>query len=510
MEPTEPSTDPSTDPTTLGRYRVLSRLRVGDVGPVLLAVDETDRNAVITVARPELAGDAGFRDRLRHEIRAIATAPPWFVAAVLDADPDADPPWLAAAHIEGPTLRAYVGSNGPLSEAGVAALAVRTVDGLVALHKAGLTHGDLTPSNVVLAEDGPRLVDAGMARAATGGPDAGTPGEMYFFGELVVFAATGRVPAGGTAPDVEALSGPLATIARGCLEADPAARPTAVQVREQLRDADNALSATVAVPAVPPLPSRSASPVQSQSQSQPSSSPPPSSAGAAWSAAAAPAPPMGPVPGPRPAGPATVIGVPVLAARPPVPARSSRRRWLPLVALIAAAVLGAGIALAAVLLLNGRGTPAVVAGPSPTAAPVPSTGSTSPTSDPADDAIDAETDPRFGTGEALFATPSRNIACRMASDEVRCDVLENNWSVPPTPLDCQLDYGSGVVLSGSGPAELLCAGDTLADPSLTVLEYGESVRYDGVVCESKEIGLSCDDSGTGHGFTVSRADYELT
>jgi hypothetical protein len=147
---------------------------------------------------------------------------------------------------------------------------------------------------------------------------------------------------------------------------------------------------------------------------------------------------------------------------------------------------------------------------SPTTAP-PTSASATPTADPRAGVtvIDAPADPRFGTDQAQFATPSGNIACLMRADEVRCDVLERTWTLPPKPADCDLDFGNGVLLVSAGPARLSCIGDTVADPALPKLAYGQAVRYAGVVCVSRETGLRCDNPVTGHGFRVSRGSYEV-
>src|SRR6201991_1646177 len=280
------------DPRVLGRYRVTGRLGTDGMGRVLLGVDDGDRRAALRVVHPQLAARPGFRARCRGEVQPAAPAPPWFAAAVLDADPDGDPPWLATAYVEGPTLQAYVEANGPLNRQGTVALAVRMADGLVALHGAGLVHGDLRPSNVVLAEDGPRLMDFGISRAAesaagaptTGhvitGPDflspeqvgghrdVGAAGDIFSFGSLIGFAAPGRAPFGAdsvpgvghrishTAPDLGPIDGPLRDAVLACLTKDPAARPTAARVRDLLRLLDQpeppaapAPAAAVAAPA---------------------------------------------------------------------------------------------------------------------------------------------------------------------------------------------------------------------------------------------------------------------
>lgn len=469
-------------PTTLGRYRVLSHLGVGEVGRLLLGADDADRYVVLTLASPELVTAPGFRERFRHEIRRAALAPTWLAAPVLDADPDADLAWLATAYVAGQTLSAYVADHGPMSGAGVEELAVRLAAGLAALHGAGLSHGDLGPSHVVLAEDGPRLTGLGMTRVASGAPDAGPPGDMGWFGALVVFAAMGRSPA--AAADTGSLTGALRDVAQACMAADPITRPTAAQVRDRLRGSS---STTTVVPTS-----------AQQSAQQPS-------AQQSGLSPAATAPFAAVVPGMRP-----------VVEPGPTHRRPGRRP--PTAAVVAAAVLGAGIALAVVLLVaGGGGTAGDIAGgdtagggPAGTGAGTSPTSQVALTSDPASGAelIDATTDIRFGGDGARFATPSGNIACAMTTD-VRCDVGERTWDLPAAPADCPLAFGTGAVLSGAGSGELSCVGDTVADPDLTVLGYGEAVEYEGVVCVSRETGLRCENRETGHGFAVSRAAYEL-
>jgi hypothetical protein len=175
------------------------------------------------------------------------------------------------------------------------------------------------------------------------------------------------------------------------------------------------------------------------------------------------------------------------------------------VAAAVAVLLLAGVGLTAFLITRG-GTPTAGAAPAQPASSGPTA-----SADHGQDAaiIDAQTDGRFGTGGARFVTPSGNIACMMTADEVRCDVARRTWTTPPTPADCDGAYGTGASLTGSGPGVLTCVGDTVADPALKVLAYDQGVRYAGVVCVSRETGLRCENTSTGHGFQVARATYDL-
>jgi eukaryotic-like serine/threonine-protein kinase len=483
-------------PTELGRYRITGELRANSLGRALLGVDESGRRAEVTVVHPVLAADPGFRDRFCEEVRAAAGAPPWFAAPVLDFDPDADPPWLATAHVEGPSLQDYVAEHGPLGEAGVLALGVRLADGLTALHASGHVHRDLTPSTVVLADDGPRLVGVGVVRAAddvalaqvghlagtpawmspeqaVGRRDTGAAGDVFAFGALLAFAAGGRSPFAvdgppsavlqrvvAGEPDLGGLTGPLRDLVASCLAKDPAARPGAAELRTRLRvleegreEAGDDAAATARVPVVP----------------------------------GAPGPAPAPTAAPRVSAARTASSVPP-------------RTWVVLGA-VAAAVVGVVVVVALVVGGGGGGT---VAAP-----PVPPSGGPPPSEPVPDGVIDATTDDRFGAGGPAFASPSGNIACSITAVGARCDVAEQSWDLPPKPEDCTAAWGTGVVLELGRPAELSCVGDTLADPDLEVLAYGEAVRFAGVTCTSRETGVRCEEAGSAHGFEVARAAYRV-
>ncbi|MFD1534730.1 DUF6636 domain-containing protein, partial [Pseudonocardia aurantiaca] len=197
--------------------------------------------------------------------------------------------------------------------------------------------------------------------------------------------------------------------------------------------------------------------------------------------------------------------------QPPLPPYGGgpRRRRGMLAAVVAAVVAVAAIAVVAVVLLNRGG-----GAPPPTAAPQATGGPQAPPAAPSAAAdgvqvFDVATDNRFGSGSARFATPSGNIACALATGEARCDVRERSWQIPATPAGCDLAYGTGAVLTAGQKGKLSCVGDTLSDPSLQVLAYGQAVRLGDVVCTSRETGVRCEDGRSGHGFAVARASYEL-
>ncbi len=258
----------SEDPRTVGPYRTLVRLGAGGMGVVYLARSAGGALAAVKVIRAEHAADPGFRARFRREAETAARITGPWVVPVLGADTEAREPWLATAFVPGPSLAQVVAAGGPLPTVAVRELGSRLAEALVAVHEAGLIHRDVKPGNVLLALDGPRLIDFGIARhegatalTATGAV-IGTPGylapeqasagplgppcDVFSLGCALVYAATGRGPfgEGGGAgalfrtvheePDLTGIPPGLAPLIAACLAKDPAARPTASRVRDAL------------------------------------------------------------------------------------------------------------------------------------------------------------------------------------------------------------------------------------------------------------------------------------
>jgi serine/threonine protein kinase len=160
--------DPLTgdDPAEIAGYQLRSRLGSGGMGRVYLALTPAGRPVALKVVRPDLGGDAEFRRRFRQEVDASCRVHGLYTAQVLDADPDASPPWLVTAYVPGPSLQQAVARHGPMPEQTVFVLLAGVAEALAAIHAAGIVHRDLKPSNVLLAPDGPRVIDFGIARAA--------------------------------------------------------------------------------------------------------------------------------------------------------------------------------------------------------------------------------------------------------------------------------------------------------------------------------------------------------
>ncbi|MER8042229.1 bifunctional serine/threonine-protein kinase/ABC transporter substrate-binding protein [Streptomyces sp. NPDC094032] len=263
------------DPSSIAGFRLLGRLGAGGMGVVYLARSGGGALAALKLIRAEHAADPGFRERFRREARAAERITGRWVVRVLGSDPEAQEPWLATEFVPGPSLAEAVALHGALPEPTVRALGARLADALDGMHTAGLVHRDVKPGNVLLALDGPRLIDFGIARVsgatALTATDAmiGTPGflapeqarvqgagevgpasDVFSLGCVLAYALTGRRPfgTGGVAavvyrtvheePDLDDVPDTLLPLVTACLAKDPAARPTAPEVRARLGAAD--------------------------------------------------------------------------------------------------------------------------------------------------------------------------------------------------------------------------------------------------------------------------------
>jgi hypothetical protein len=252
------------DPAEIGGYQLHAKLGAGGMGRVYLAFTGGGRPVALKVVRPELGDDPDFRARFRHEVAAARRVHGLYTAQVLDADPDAAPPWLVTMYVPGLSLHQAVAVHGPMPVGTVLVLMAGVAEALQAIHAAGVVHRDLKPSNVLLAADGPRVIDFGIARALeastvtrtgvrVGSPQFMAPEQaagqevtpaidVFALGALAMFAATGRAPFGEGSQDAllyrirhepADLSGcpePLRTLAGRCLAKDPADRPAPAEV----------------------------------------------------------------------------------------------------------------------------------------------------------------------------------------------------------------------------------------------------------------------------------------
>ncbi|MFI7412095.1 serine/threonine-protein kinase [Streptomyces sp. NPDC049627] len=272
------------DPPVVAGYRLAARLGAGGMGRVYLSHTQGGRPVAIKVVRPELVDAPDFRRRFRREVEAARRVRGAYTAELIDADPDGVPPWLATLYVPGPSLAEAVARRGALPVSAVLWLVAGVAEALQAIHGAGIVHRDLKPSNVLLAADGPRVIDFGISLAAdatsytaTGSavgtpqfmaPEQATAGEVtaatdiFALGQTAAFAALGEPLYGdGPAatvlyrivhsdPDLSRLPEQLRPLIARCLAADPEERATLAEVvewcRERLgRDADAGAGPTV-------------------------------------------------------------------------------------------------------------------------------------------------------------------------------------------------------------------------------------------------------------------------
>ncbi|MFI6286764.1 protein kinase [Streptomyces sp. NPDC051018] len=264
MRPLDPD-----EPRSIGAYRLLGRLGAGGMGRVYLGRSAGGRTVAVKVVHPHYALDDEFRERFRREVAAARRVGGAWTAPVLDADPDASVPWVATGYVAGPPLSAAVTGHGPLPGRAVRALGGSLAEALTAVHALGLVHRDVKPSNVLLALDGPRLIDFGIARATDGtasltstGVSVGSPGYMspeailgkgvtgaadvFSLGAVLAYAATGSAPFRGDSsatllykvvheePELDELHGEVKELVAGCLAKDPAARPVPGEIADAL------------------------------------------------------------------------------------------------------------------------------------------------------------------------------------------------------------------------------------------------------------------------------------
>ncbi|MFG3050884.1 serine/threonine-protein kinase [Kitasatospora sp. NPDC048239] len=435
-----------TDPRVIGGYRLEDRLGTGGMGVVYRARSASGRQVAVKVIRPELAENAAFRARFRQEVAAARRVSGAFTASVVDADADAEAPWLATVFIAAPTLSDRVEEQGPLSVAQLRWLAAGLAEALRDIHRVGLVHRDLKPGNVLLADDGPRVIDFGIARAldaaplTTTGSIVGTPPfmapeqfrrgavgpatDVFAVGSVLVYAATGRGPFDGEGvhamgfrvvfedPDLRGLPVELRPLVTACLAKEPARRPT---VERLLAWATGEAEPPAEVPAEPDRPVVATVP----------DTPYPEVAGPP-----VPLPPLPPLPASR---------------------RPARRRT----ALVLGAAVVAAAAVALTVVLNGPGRPGEDAGAA--------NGDTGAAGSP------------VGSGQPAACGPLGRV--QIGGDGLQEDVMDR-WIVDYMKICPGAELAHDSLSAGTGFQQFLSGWPDLAftDVPLTPRQAGDSAR----------------------------------
>ncbi|MFF5878789.1 PQQ-binding-like beta-propeller repeat protein [Streptomyces californicus] len=365
------------DPEEIGGYPLEERLGSGGMGTVFLARTSSGRPVAIKLIHQHFAGDDEFRIRFRQEVAAARRVSGAFTAAVVDAAPEADQPWMATTYIEGPTLAQRIGDQGPLDGAELRRLAIGLAEALRDIHRVGVVHRDLKPSNVVLSPEGPRVIDFGISRAADQetltmtGRVIGTPpfmspeqlraprgvgprSDVFSLGTLLVYAATGSGPFDSDSPymtayqvvheepSLDAVPPALRAVVEPCLDKEPEGRPSADELLVLLRDLPADLGGPVPASGGPAA-GRTRDMITQHHQATPSPAAPAVPETAPGTSEASPEP-FEAAPAPDPAVPATPA--PSDTGSTPAPAVGRlRRRWRPvLAAAVAVTAIAGGVA----------------------------------------------------------------------------------------------------------------------------------------------------------------------
>ncbi|MEU8343808.1 serine/threonine-protein kinase [Spirillospora sp. NPDC048832] len=286
MEPLRPE-----DPARIGGYPLLGRLGAGGMGQVYLGLTGGGRHIAVKVIREDFEGPQALA-RFRREVATVERVRSRSAAAMVGAGLDAPPYWLATEYVPGPTLRQAVAQHGPVPAGTCLRLLAALAQGLLEIHRQGVQHRDLKPGNVILAPDGPRLIDFGIARGegqtqiTQTGAWNGTPGyvapevvreqqplpasDVFSLAGTVAYAATGRPPFGGGRIeavlhrtlsgdiDVDGVEPCLAGLIRRCAAKDPEQRIGAEELLREIGPveplpADPAYRAIVGPVQAPPL-----------------------------------------------------------------------------------------------------------------------------------------------------------------------------------------------------------------------------------------------------------------
>ena len=231
MEPLTPK-----DPREIGPFTIVAHLGAGGMGSVYLGTKGIDQYA-IKVINSSLLSDKNARKRFSAEVETLRKLDSEFIAKIVDAEIDAEDPWLAMEFVNGPSLKELVTEKGPIAPAEWRSMAEKLLAALQELQSKGVIHRDIKPSNILITPNGPKLIDFGISTAldqtsiTSTGSVVGSPAwlapeqlegstitsaaDAFSMGSVLAFAATGQSPWG----DETTLSAP--TIFKRILDSEP-------------------------------------------------------------------------------------------------------------------------------------------------------------------------------------------------------------------------------------------------------------------------------------------------
>ncbi|MFI5476345.1 serine/threonine-protein kinase [Streptomyces cacaoi] len=291
-------------PEYAGHYHLEERLGSGGMGVVHLARSTSGMKVAVKVVHAQFARDPEFRGRFRQEVAAARRVSGAFTAPVVDADPEAERPWMATLFIPGSTLAEQVKRNGPMRSGELRRLMAGLAEALRDIHRVGVVHRDLKPSNVLLAEDGPKVIDFGISRPKDSelrtetGKLIGTPpfmapeqfrrprevgpaADIFALGSVMVHAATGRGPFDSDSPyvvayqvvhdepDLTGVPGNLAPLVVRCLAKEPEDRPTPDELMRELRSVAASYDTQAFIPSQRALEETEAEPAGAEGSEEP-------------------------------------------------------------------------------------------------------------------------------------------------------------------------------------------------------------------------------------------------
>jgi hypothetical protein len=256
------------DPPVIDGHRLTGRLASGGTSVVYLARGPEGERVALKTTRAQQADQAQARRWLRTEAACSRRLPPSCTARLLVDGSRHSPPYLVSEYVDGPSLAQYVEFLGPLDAEQLRALASALARAIAVVHEAGLIHCDLKPGNVLLAADGPRVIDFSIAQEAShsdrpadvgtvpyspgwvaperlSGRPAGPASDIFGWGCLIGFAATGRSPFDGEdvgtghwsvarSADLATIEEPLRALVEAALAVDPADRPSTGEITARL------------------------------------------------------------------------------------------------------------------------------------------------------------------------------------------------------------------------------------------------------------------------------------